>query len=142
MKKVLVAIICFLCIPIVTLAADYDINHFYIDATLKDNGDMDVSELIVLDGTFNGYERDIVYEGNYTNYNGSNIENLSVSAKYVNNVSLDTFNESFDVFNEVYSANNGDMGKYILSDLSNGIRLRMYYSTDNESTAFLIKYTL
>lgn len=142
MKKVLVAIICFLCIPVVTLAADYDIEHFYIDATLKDNGDMEVSELIVLDGTFNGYERDIVYQSSYTNYNASNIENLSVSAKHVNKVSFETFYEYFDTFNQVTYANNGDMGKYILSSLSDGIRLRMYYSTDNESTAFLIKYTL
>ena len=142
MKKVLVAIICFLCIPVVTLAADYDIEHFYIDATLKDNGDMEVSELIVLDGTFNGYERDIVYQSSYTNYNASNIENLSVSAKHVNKVSFETFYEYFDTFSQVTYANNGDMGKYILSSLSDGIRLRMYYSTDNESTAFLIKYTL
>lgn len=142
MKKILVAIICFLCIPVVTLAADYDIEHFYIDATLKDNGDMEVSELIVLDGTFNGYERDIVYQSSYTNYNASNIENLSVSAKHVNKVSFETFYEYFDTFSQVTYANNGDMGKYILSSLSDGIRLRMYYSTDNESTAFLIKYTL
>lgn len=142
MKKVLVAIICFLCIPVVTLAADYDIEHFYIDATLKDNGDMDVSELIVLNGTFNGYERDIIYQSSYTNYNASNIENLSVSAKHVNKVSFETFYEYFDTFSQVTYANNGDMGKYILSSLSDGIRLRMYYSTDNESTEFLIKYTL
>lgn len=142
MKKVLVAIICFLCIPVVTLAADYDIEHFYIDATLKDNGDMDVSELIVLNGTFNGYERDIIYQSSYTNYNASNIENLSVSAKHVNKVSFETFYEYFDTFSQVTYANNGDMGKYILSSLNDGIRLRMYYSTDNESTAFLIKYTL
>lgn len=142
MKKVLVAIICFLCIPVVTLAADYDIEHFYIDATLKDNGDMEVSELIVLDGTFNGYERDIIYQSSYTNYNASDIENLSVSAKHVNKVSFETFYEYFDTFSQVTYANNGDMGKYILSSLSDGIRLRMYYSTDNESTAFLIKYTL
>lgn len=62
MKKILIAIITFLCLPIYCLAADYDIKHFYIDATLKENGDMEVAELIVLDGTFNGYERDIVYE--------------------------------------------------------------------------------
>lgn len=142
MKKVLVAIICFLCIPVVTLAADYDIEHFYIDATLKDNGDMEVSELIVLDGIFNGYERDIIYQSSYTNYNASDIENLSVSAKHVNKVSFETFYEYFDTFSQVTYANNGDMGKYILSSLNDGIRLRMYYSTDNESTAFLIKYTL
>ena len=38
MKKILIAIITFLCLPIYCLAADYDIKHFYIDATLKDVG--------------------------------------------------------------------------------------------------------
>ena len=57
---------------------------------------MEVSELIVLDGTFNGYERDIVYQSSYTNYNASNIENLSVSAKHVNKVSFETFYEYFE----------------------------------------------
>ena len=40
MKKILIAIITFLCLPIYCLAADYDIKHFYIDAILKENGDM------------------------------------------------------------------------------------------------------
>ena len=61
MKKILIAIITFICLPLVSFAADYDIKHFYIDATLQKNGDMDVKELIVLKGTFNGYERDIFY---------------------------------------------------------------------------------
>lgn len=142
MKKILIAIITFLCLPIYCLAADYDIKHFYIDATLKENGDMDVAELIVLDGTFNGYERDIVYASDYSNYNASNIENLSISAKYVSSVSFDTFNEDFDTFSEVDYANNGTMSKYVLTNLGNGLRVRMYYATDNDKTGFLIKYTL
>lgn len=142
MKKILIAIITFLCLPIYCLAADYDIKHFYIDATLKENGDMDVAELIVLDGTFNGYERDIVYASDYSNYNASNIENLSISAKYVSSVSFDTFNEDFNTFSEVDYANNGTMSKYVLTNLGNGLRVRMYYATDNDKTGFLIKYTL
>lgn len=142
MKKILIAIITFLSLPIITNAVSYNIEHYYIDAYLKENGDMDVSELIVLDGTFNGYERDIIYKGSYSNYNASNIENLSVSAKYVDNVSFNTFNGSFDVFNKVNYASNGDKGKYILSYLSGGYRIRMYYATESASTAFLIKYTL
>ena len=61
MKKILIAIITFLCLPMFCLAADYDIKHFYIDAILKENGDMEVAELIVLDGTFNGYEDKKIY---------------------------------------------------------------------------------
>lgn len=142
MKKILIAIITFLFLPLITNAANYDIEHYYIDAYLKENGDMDVQELIVLDGTFNGYERDLIYKGSYDKYNASNIENLSISAKYVDNVSFNTFNESFDTFNEVSYAYNGEKGKYILSYLSGGYRIRMYYVTEDNCTAFLIKYTL
>ena len=142
MKKILFFILTLLIMPLSSLAANYDINHFYIDAYLKENGDMDVSELIVLNGTFNGYERDIYYTSEYSSYSASNIENLSVYAKYVGDISFDTFYESFDNFNEVSSANNGDNSKYVLTNLSNGIKLRMYYATDNSTTAFLIKYTL
>ncbi len=142
MKKILIAIMTFLCLPLVSLAADYDIKHFYIDASIQENGDMNVEELIVLKGTFNGYERDILYQSDYDDYNASNIENLNIYAKHVSNVSFDTFAEGFDLFDKVSYANNRDMSKYILTDLDQGIRVRMYYSTESESTAFLIKYTL
>ena len=142
MKKILIAIITFICLPLVSFAADYDIKHFYIDATLQKNGDMDVKELIVLKGTFNGYERDIFYRNDYGNYSASNLENLSISAGYVNNVSFDTFNNDFDLFKEVDYANNSTKARYILTDMSEGIRIRMYYATDDDTTAFLIKYTL
>ena len=130
MKKILIVIITFICLPLVSFAADYDIKHFYIDATLQKNGDMDVKELIVLKGTFNGYERDIFYRNDYGNYSASNLENLSISAGYVNNVSFDTFNNDFDLFKEVDYANNGTKARYILTDMSEGIRIRMYFKRD------------
>lgn len=145
MKKIFIFIFVFWLFPIVSLAADYDITHYYIDAKVSENGDMQVQELLVLDGTFNGYERDIYYEGNKTSdslYNASSLEDLQISAKYVSDVSFDTFNENFDSFNLVNYATNGEKAKYILSTLYGGYRIRMYYKTDNRSTAFLIKYTL
>lgn len=142
MKKILFLIICFLCIPLSTLAVNYDIKHFYIDASLKENGDMVVQELIVLKGTFNGYERDLFYKSGYGNYKASNLTDLSIYAKNVYEVSFDTFNEDFDLFHQVGYASNGEKGKYILTGMASGLRARMYYSTSNKSTAFLIKYTL
>lgn len=142
MKKILFLIICFLCIPLSTLAVNYDIKHFYIDASIKENGDMEVQELIVLKGTFNGYERDLFYKSGYGNYKASNLTNLDIYAKNVSEVSFDTFKEEFDLFHQVEYASNGDSGKYILTSMMDGLRARMYYSTSNKSTAFLIKYTL
>lgn len=142
MKKIIVLVISFLIFPLLSLAANYKIEHFYVDATLEKNGDMSVQELIVLKGSFNGYERDILHTSSYGNYSASQIENLEISGKYVDNVSLDTFDESFETFNQVDYALNGDKNKYILSDITNGLRMRMYYKTENSTTGFLIKYTL
>ncbi len=143
MKKIAVIMLSFLLLPVLVSGAEYDIEHFYIDATLKTNGDMDVSELIVLDGTFNGYERDIVYSLNDNDYNALGITNLRIYGKEVyGSVSLDSFQDDFEDFSAVNSAENGDSNKYILSDISGGKRVRMYYSTYNSTTAFLIKYTL
>lgn len=142
MKKILTIIITFFTVPFVALAADYDIDHFYIDATIKTNGDMDVSELIVLNGIFNGYERDILYRSAYEDYNASQITNLRVYGNLVDHVTINSFNDNYEEFNEVEYANNGEKNKYIVSSLNNGIRIRMYYNTNNKSTAFLLKYTL
>lgn len=144
MKKVLITIISFFLLPIVSLAVDYDIDHYYISANVLENGDMEVAELIVLDGEFNGYERDILYRNSYTDtlLNATDISDVEIYAKYVSDVSFDTFNEEFDEFTKVSSAYNGAKAMYTASDLYDGYRFRMYYPADNESVAFLIKYTL
>ena len=100
MKKVLLLIFMFLCFPITVLAADYKITNYYIDAKVLENGDMNVSELIVLKGSFNGYERDLLYYNPLADstMNASGIENITVKAKYIDDVSFNTFNEEFTNF--------------------------------------------
>ena len=65
MKKIIICIL-FLLFPITVYASnvDYDIENFLIEAEVLEDGNMKVRELIVLDGTFNGYIRDIVYKNN------------------------------------------------------------------------------
>ena len=144
MKKIIFILIMFLIFPLFSAAVDYDIEQFYINAEVQENGDMKVSELILLDGTFNGYERDIKYFNSYadSNLNASNLTDIKVYAKSTNSITFDTFNEEFTEFQNVSYANNGDKGKYITSTISGGYRLRMYYETNNSKTAFLITYTL
>lgn len=144
MRKIIFSLLCFLCLPIISLAANYNITNYYIKANINDNGDMDVSELLVLHGTFNGYERDLVYKNSSSDsiYNASDITNLEIYSGSVTNVSMATFDQDFDLSTEDYSAVSGDRNKYILSNIEGGIRARMYYRTDSASTAFLIKYTL
>lgn len=142
MKKVLIVIFSFFLFPLVTLAVNYDIKNYYIDATILDNGDMDVEELIVLKGNFNGYERDILYKNNdVSNYrNASDITNIEVYGKKIDNVSLNTFNEEFAKFNRVITGNVGESLKYEVNNLYDGYRIRMYYKTSGDKSAFLIKY--
>ena len=144
MKKIILLIFVFCFSPLIVKGVDYDIKQYYIKADVLENGDMEVSELILMDGTFNGYERDIIYKNNYTdsNLNATDIMDLKVYAKSIDKIDFDTFNETFDEFEQVNYANNGEKEKYILSSLNGGIRVRMYYETNNERTAFLIKYTL
>lgn len=144
MKKILIAIITFICLPLVSLAADYDIKHFYIDATLQENGDMDVQELVVMKGTFNGYEVGIEYNTNSI-YGASYMDNVSIyGGPLTNEKDLDINNWNFDFseFKKVDYAQNGDKLKFIESNYSDSNNYRLYYSTDNSTTAFLVKYTL
>lgn len=150
MKKFVLGLILFLVFPFVVNAADYDITDFYVKANILQNGDLEVNELIVLDGDFNGYERDILYansnlnSGDFANnrlYNASDITDVEIRAKYVDSVSMDTFNDKdFDNFNMSSYATNGSKSLYVKSSLSKGYRYRMYYHSDNNKVAFYLKY--
>ena len=150
MKKYVLGLFLFLVFPFVVNAADYDITDFYVKANILQNGDLEVNELIVLDGDFNGYERDILYansnlnSGDFVNnrlYNASDITDVEIKAKYVDSVSMDTFNDKdFDNFNMSSYATNGSKSLYVKSSLSKGYRYRMYYHSDNNKVAFYLKY--
>ncbi|MCI9281564.1 MAG: DUF2207 domain-containing protein [Bacilli bacterium] len=150
MKKFVLGLFLFLVFPFVVNAADYDITDFYVKANILQNGDLEVNELIVLDGDFNGYERDILYANsnlsgedfaNNRLYNASDITDVEIKAKYVDSVSMDTFNDKdFDNFNMSSYATNSSKSLYVKSSLSKGYRYRMYYHSDNNKVAFYLKY--
>ena len=134
MKKFLIFILV-LFFPCIVNAdeVNYDITNFLVESNILDNGDLHVKELIVLDGNFNGYERDILYaneileEGesfaNNILYNALDITNLTIKAKYVKDVSYETFKDNdFTTFTNTNNAQNGDKGKYITTHLTNGYR--------------------
>lgn len=143
MKKFLLFIVLLL-FPLTINAEDieYDITDYYIKANILNNGDLEVNELIVLDGTFNGYEREVAFKNLALNsyddinfehdaiYNANGISNYKVRAKNVNKVSFDTFNENF---NEI---------KADVKESLDSTTYRMYYRTDDKKTAFLLSYTI
>ena len=55
MKKVILSLFLLL-VPSFVKAASYQITDQLIEAEILNNGDLRISELIVMDGTFIGYE--------------------------------------------------------------------------------------
>ena len=144
MKKILFSLICLILAPIIVLAdTDYDIKHYYINAQVLSNGDMDVSEAIYMKGSFNGYIRDILYRSDASDeeYNASEITDIEVYGVSNPMANFDIFNLG-NKFRETDYATNGDKEKYVLSNIYNGISLKMFYQTHNSTTAFIIKYKL
>ena len=91
--------------PIYTNAdtVNYKIKNYYINADILENGNLEVTELIVLKGSFNGYIREIVYKnpklgtsGYESNaiYNATGIEIENIAAKKVDNVTFDTLKDT------------------------------------------------
>lgn len=127
---------------------DYDITNYYVDAEIKENGDMRVTEYIVLDGTFNGYIRDIAFRNTnleeedykkYGIYNAENIELESIQATYAKELSWDKLQEyTFQNLKEEYAANGG----YVTTDSSIKKSYKMYYKANNEKVIFRITYIL
>ena len=157
MKRIIVAILSFFVLPLVSFAVEnvnYDITNYYIKAKITESGDLKVKELIVLDGSFNGYERTIQlsnsrlsgYEDiNFEHaayYNPQSLSDLKISAKYLSTVSYSNIDDDdFEEFDVVYSANKGDKRKYTL-DSSGDYTFRMYYESRNSKVGFLVEYTL
>src|SRR5574344_809986 len=158
MKKIIFAIICFF-LPFImqVYAANYDIDNVIVDATIQTNGDVKVKELIVMDGTFHGYVRDLMYANsklkyntpvNYSQdaiYNASDIKDVTISAKKITSKTIDfstLYDEDYKELTKVYYDADAVNGNYYESSLTNGYSFKMYYSGSNEKVGFLLQYTI
>ncbi len=160
MKKIIYTFLLFLFLPILTNAAsiNYDITNFLIDANILENGDMKVREIIVLDGTFHGYVRELQYKNpklsdytpgniNFANsaiYNANGISNVVVSTKKLENNKIDRqiLNENFDVLTRVTNEKIATDGNYIYQREDDILSYKMYQSAEEEIIAFQISYTI
>ena len=155
MKKILWLLL-LLSLPIIVEArVSYDLTNFLVDATILDNGDLQVKELIVLDGNFSGYWINIPYRNPVLEYhtpinfaadaiyNGSGISTVKLFAKKIDEeISFDTFDEEFVTLTRSYYEEDARNGNYVESSIQNGKSYKMYYKAENEKVAFLIEYTL
>lgn len=132
---------------------DYEITNYYIDSYILENGDLEIKELIVLNGSFNGYIRElatsnsVLSHSNKINfehdaiYNASGIYDIKIGAKKVNDVSFDTFNDEFEEL-EIGDSFSSNSKKTVVTKYSNYDEYKMYYRSNNESVAFLLDYKL
>lgn len=157
MKKLYLFLILLIFPFIAHAEVDYDITDYYITSNIEVAGGLKIKELVVLDGTFNGYERNIVYRNDSLEewkagnvnfekssiYNAVGIDNLKVAAMKVNgDVSFDTMKNISNYASEVDSANLGESNVYTTTKNSNGIDVRMYMPANNEKVAFYLEYVV
>lgn len=144
MKKVLLSLLVFLLLPICALAADvnYDIESYYIDAKILENGDVEVSELFLVDGTLNGYEMNLAYSSIRSSMRAEDITNIKVSGLDSSRISFNTFDDNFTSFNLVTYASVGEDLKYSVDSTSDGYSIRMYHPLNREKYVFRLDYTI
>jgi len=142
-KNILLILILFLLFPIKVFGVtnvDYDITKYTIEADILNNGDVNVCEYIKLDGSFNGYVREIHYKDGGYEYNPTALTNLNVYDLNVNNMTKG------NVFSYDDSAVKGDVLKYTYEpyyDYSfKGIDVTMYNANNRGEKGFVLCYTL
>ena len=132
MKKIILFLL--LLIPFYVNAT---VENYYMEATVLNTGDIKVREVFGLDGTYNGFERELYYGNNI--YAGTSIEIISVKGIKKTSNDFAILNDSGDIFTEVGSASKGDYGHYIITDIDNGINIKIYNPSKKERL-FYIEY--
>ena len=156
MKKYLLIILLF--IPMIVFAkSDYVIDKYYIDASINNNGDLEVQEILILNGTFDEFTREINYRNSSLTYNdpidflsdaiynGHNLDNVSIKAKYLEET-IDPFalinSPGFTPLIRVYYEEDAKNTNYVESSHRDGKKYRMYFKAEKQRVAFLISYQI
>lgn len=131
MKKII--LILFLFLPFYVNAT---VENYYMEATILDNGDISVKEVFGLDGSYNGFDRKLIYGNNY--YAGDSIDVIKVMGISDSIVNFGTLKKSGDVFT-LKNASSGSYGYYYVTNISNGINIRIF-NPSHKNKLFYIEY--
>lgn len=161
MKK-LYLLIMLLLFPILSLNAvssddvDYDVEGIYINGSVELGGAVRIKEIIKLDGTFNGYIRDLTYKNDklkaFTGikdnfygsdiYNGSGIQIYKVGVLDIDgdfkyeNFTDEYINENLKVYEKESNST------YEVSEIKNGKSIKMYNETKRGTSYFYVEYAV
>ena len=113
------------------------VENYYMEATVLNNGDVKVREIFGLDGTYNGFDRELYYGNN--KYAGSGVEIVSIKGISASSINYSVLDKNGDTFKEVGSASSGDYGYYSVSNISGGISVRIY-NPSSRGKLFYLEY--
>lgn len=144
MKKVILILSAFLCLPIIAFANDvnYDIEQYYIDAKILENGDVQVSELFLIDGNLNGYEMNLSYTSIKSSLKASDITDIAVYGFESSKIDFSSLEENTIPFEKVTYAAVGDDLKYSVRPNMEGYSIKMYHPLKKEKYVFKLVYTI
>lgn len=132
------------------------IGNYYLDATLKPNGDLEVKEVFLLNGDYNGFERIInskndnlpTFTGDKNSFEKSDIYNPdTIVIEEVGGISIPSrvdfsiLKQSPILFKKDDYSVKGDYGTYSITNSSNSYQVRIYNPRSYQN-AFYIKYTV
>lgn len=137
---------------------EFDIEHYYVQSDIDIAGSLNVKELIVLNGDFNGYVREIdwrnpnasKFTGKKSDFEGSDIYNASgIAHLKVGRVDIEGEDYKYEdlfkkitYFEEDNNASPGESKKYIVTKDENGVDVKMFNYTYDSTTAFYLEYTI
>ena len=133
MKKILFLLLFIPCLVNAT------ITDYYMEATVLENGDVSVKEAFTLDGTFNGFERELLI-GN-TIYDGTSINIVGVKGISDAKIDFETLTLDGDSFELVEGAASGDYGVYTL-DINKNVYSLKIFNPSHYNKIFYIEYVI
>lgn len=162
MKKVLLVFSLLFLFPFVINAkevsnVDYKITDYYVQSDIDIAGALNVKELFVLDGSFNGFSRSVKWKNEdlpkFTGkdkdfygssiYNGNDIANLKVgSVKLSKDVKFDDLFNKVTYYEKGTNLTKGNSGKYSFSKNDSGANIKIFNPNTKGKVGFYLEYTI
>jgi uncharacterized membrane protein len=153
MKKLFYLLVLFIFLIPFKVNAVYTTDKFYFDIKINSDGSLFVRELALLQGDYNNRERTIQYRTDYFKkftgiksdfyesdiYNNGGITDVKVGGISSSNLTFDSIYDVSNFYTKTSSVVNGECGKYVLSEYSDSIYLRINCHSSYKR-AFYIEY--
>ena len=139
------------------MAAKKEILYDYIDASVLNNGDVEVKELVIISGSINDYHKSILYRNSRLErheeldylkdaiYNATSLENVAISLKPFQSQKVSfksIFEQDYEPLERYYFLEDIEEMGYIESSIQDGKYYKFYSNQNNPITGILFKYTL